>query len=661
MKKTVIKICFMLGVLCGLFFVGKTTSKAASNITLNSLDFQINLKQDGSMEVTENWNARIRSTNTMFKTFELDTTKFKQITNVEVYKINEDNTKTKLTQITKEMYHVTKDCYYGLVTSSGDFEIAWGVSIEEAQTRKYQLKYTVVDAIKNYQDCSELYWQLVGDKNAIPVTKLTASITLPKTVKQKENVRAWVHGPYNGNFTVQNNGINIDLDYLDPETMVEARLITLETDMFPNATLVSKNKLNTILNEEQKWADEANEEREEYIKQQERKDKVENMILIGLIVIQVVLTIFFIYKLIKNFKQLGKTPKPEPIQGIDYFREIPDETASAGDAAFLYYFKNGYFANNTAKVLSATMLQLSLKKYISFSEDNTKKKPQIRINLLDFSKHKETMPPLKKDEQIVYNLLQDVGKKHNNTFTMKQFESYAQSHSSSFVTQMQNIEKEVKLEQEKLGNYSKKIISDANNRLAYAILYLVFGCIGLAIIPFAAICMLLNAIPSFMIYARINQLTDAGRLEQAKWKGLKKYMEDFSLLNEKEIPDLVLWEKFLVFATAFGIADKVLKQLKVRYPELQNVDNYQYSYMHLLYHSTLNTAFLSSLSTATNHVYMGGMSSQAQSGYSGGNFSSGGGFGGGFSGGGGFGGGGGRNGRKIVKNGKCQHIKTKEK
>ncbi len=39
-------------------------------------------------------------------------------------------------------------------------------------------------------------------------------------------------------------------------------------------------------------------------------------------------------------------------------------------------------------------------------------------------------------------------------------------------------------------------------------------------------------------------------------------MEEFSLLKEKEIPHLVLWEKFLVYATAFGIADKVIKQLK---------------------------------------------------------------------------------------------------
>ena len=45
-------------------------------------------------------------------------------------------------------------------------------------------------------------------------------------------------------------------------------------------------------------------------------------------------------------------------------------------------------------------------------------------------------------------------------------------------------------------------------------------------------------------------------------------MEEISLLKDKEVPALAIWEKYLVFATAFGISDKVLKQLKVIYPEM---------------------------------------------------------------------------------------------
>lgn len=105
--------------------------------------------------------------------------------------------------------------------------------------------------------------------------------------------------------------------------------------------------------------------------------------------------------------------------------------------------------------------------------------------------------------------------------------------------------------------------------------------------------------------------------EQDKWKALKKYMEDFSLLKEKEVPDLVLWEKFLVYATAFGISEKVIKQLKIVYPEFNNLDYTVYPHMYMF----MNTDFSRSFNSVSSS-----MSSA---------FSSGSGSGGGFSGGGG--------------------------
>ena len=50
--------------------------------------------------------------------------------------------------------------------------------------------------------------------------------------------------------------------------------------------------------------------------------------------------------------------------------------------------------------------------------------------------------------------------------------------------------------------------------------------------------------------------------ESQKWQGLKKYLEDYSLLKEKRTRDLGLWEQFLVYATAFGISDKVIEEIK---------------------------------------------------------------------------------------------------
>lgn len=110
--------------------------------------------------------------------------------------------------------------------------------------------------------------------------------------------------------------------------------------------------------------------------------------------------------------------------------------------------------------------------------------------------------------------------------------------------------------------------------------------------------------------------------------GLKRYMSEFSLMKEKEVPELVLWEKYLVYATVFGISEKVLKQLKVVYPQISD-EQYMangYTYLYLINSGNFRTSFISTLNTSVGTSY----SSLT-------NYSSGSGHGGGFSSGGGFG------------------------
>ena len=341
MKKRLIRTLIMLATFVGVLLL--TNQVQAGSIRLNSLDFQIQLNEDGSMDVTENWNARITNTNTMFKDFYLDSSKFKEITNVEVYRVDEGN-EQKLTKINEEMYHVTKNCYYGLPISGNKFEIAWGVSVNGNESRAYQIKYKVVGAVKTYTDCSELYWQLVGTDNTIPVTKLTGTIKLPKAVTEKNNIRGWAHGPYNGNITVNSDNVYVEVDHLSTGVMVEARVVTLE-NMFTKNKVTNKAKLNSILSEEQKWADKSNEEREAYIQGKENEERIAKIIHYGYIIATILLSVFFTYKLIKNIIESFKIKKKK-MPDIDYFRDVPDKEASAGDAAYLYYFKNGKFSSN---------------------------------------------------------------------------------------------------------------------------------------------------------------------------------------------------------------------------------------------------------------------------------------------------------------------------
>lgn len=120
-------------------------------------------------------------------------------------------------------------------------------------------------------------------------------------------------------------------------------------------------------------------------------------------------------------------------------------------------------------------------------------------------------------------------------------------------------------------------------------------------------------------------------------------MSEFSLMKEREVPELVLWEKYLVYATAFGISEKVLKQLKVVYPQISD-EQYMangYTYLYLINSRSFGNSFISTLNTSVGSSYTS-LTNVSHTSYS-----SGSGSGGGFSSGGGFGGGGGRNGWQI--------------
>jgi uncharacterized membrane protein len=61
-------------------------------------------------------------------------------------------------------------------------------------------------------------------------------------------------------------------------------------------------------------------------------------------------------------------------------------------------------------------------------------------------------------------------------------------------------------------------------------------------------------------------LTNAGEEEYRKWRGLYEFLKSDTLINERTVVELPLWERYLVYATAFGISEKVIKAIQLRCP-----------------------------------------------------------------------------------------------
>jgi uncharacterized membrane protein YgcG len=54
--------------------------------------------------------------------------------------------------------------------------------------------------------------------------------------------------------------------------------------------------------------------------------------------------------------------------------------------------------------------------------------------------------------------------------------------------------------------------------------------------------------------------------------GLRKFLKEFSLLDERHVNEVTLWKDYMIYATLFGIADQVIKDMKKINPEYFNMD-----------------------------------------------------------------------------------------
>ncbi|MBQ6204578.1 MAG: DUF2207 domain-containing protein [Prevotella sp.] len=129
------------------------------------------------------------------------------------------------------------------------------------------------------------------------------------------------------------------------------------------------------------------------------------------------------------------------------------------------------------------------------------------------------------------------------------------------------------------------------------------------------------------IYQFRNQLPEVRQLF-----GLKKYLKEFSLLDERHVQEVALWKDYMIYATLFGIADQVIKDMKKINPDYFNMDQVA---QQMADDMTLPTIY-STLQSSTTRAAMSKAEREARASGRGGSASWRG--GGGFSG-GGFGGG----------------------
>ena len=633
-KKLLVTIIFaMILILLG------TVKSNAGSLYLGDLGFDAQINNDGSMDVTETWYINIKNTNTLYKTFKKDKSKYSSITNVTVKDIT-DGTSTDFKKTNEWAYHVQKGYYYGTENEDNDFEIGWGVGLDTTSSlRTYQISYRVNDAITKYNDYAELYWQFVGKDFEVDAKRIIGTIYLPSNVSNKEEIKVWGHtAGLNGTiYATDTNKIQFEINQFKHGTYVEVRTLFPTNLINTSGRVKQTDILNTAIKEETKWANKANNQR----KMSEWLDKNGDYIFGGIMAtIGIALTVLFGKKTVKYYKklkELKEISKSIFVEKLDYYRDIPYEDATAGEAIrVLKPYMKSFEAETFGRVFSATILNLSLKGLLDIKQEvNSKNKKEINIYIT-----MQGRDGLKGDESRIMSLLKDAaGEK--KVVTIKELQKYIKDNpfrtESLIKNSFSSIEKLLEAKKildataiEEYKEYEQKGTGFILGIIMFFIATISMNLISLFwIYGIALICIIMDAILCWRIIKNENVLTQKGLEIKEKWQGLKRYMEEFSLLKEREVPELAIWEKYLVYATAMGVADKVIKQLKIVYPDFENMSDSiaTYSYMNLMLHTDFSSSFTNAMSSSIQ---------SAHSTYSS-TYSSGSGGGGGFSGGGGGG------------------------
>ena len=149
------------------------------------------------------------------------------------------------------------------------------------------------------------------------------------------------------------------------------------------------------------------------------------------------------------------------------------------------------FTNNISKIVSATILNLALKKAITFEE---REKGKVSIIITKPFEWQE----IKADEKNIYDMLLKVeeytkkkSKEEIYGITMKDIENYAKKNDRAFLSKIEGIEKLVQNAEEQKGNYDKKLMEESKKwqkkKNNYYLAAIMCFCFVAFVVPLAAV------------------------------------------------------------------------------------------------------------------------------------------------------------------------------
>ncbi len=509
-------------------------SKVNAN-TINKIDMDIYLDYDGSARIKEIWSGYFDSDTEIYRSF--SDLEDKTISNF--YVIDDNNRQYDSVDNWNTFASFNDKAYKsGINTKYNDLELCWGIS--EYGNRTYIISYTISNFVTKYTDSQGIYFKLIA-KTDLNIDNVNAVVHSYMPISL-ENARIWSFG-YDGSINFNNGNIVISNNKPITELQYITLLVKFNDDLFNLSNISSKSfdeiydnafngvKVNNVVYKksvlEKAW------------------DTIKDILLVIAIICFNPISLYLIYnkyfsknvgedfdEKYPNKLNFGEDGRKLPSNNkIDYSREIPCNNDLEKTFWLSLFYEIVDYDKLRQGIIGAIFLKWIKNNYITITESD-----KGTINLqnnnysLDFSNMTHADNEL---EEVLFRIILlacDENKKLNpNDFT-----KYCEEHYGAINLWFSKIINNIQKQLEEQG-----IIKTSSN---------------------------VNDVRS-----GIKIVDNNLKIEAIKVKGFKKYLEDFSLMYEKEHFDVRLWEEYLIFAELLGIADKVSEQFNKLYPDYNSM------------------------------------------------------------------------------------------
>ena len=436
-------------------------------------------------------------------------------------------------------------------TSGGVYKAEWSFKAADEQ-RTFHIRYRIRRGVFSYPDVSELYWQMIGEGWDRPTRKVGITVTLPAEAPRQEDILVYGHGPLSrwaevvdartARFTATNlpAGRSLEVRMAWPAGIV-------------NGVPSSRHSRDSIQREEAGFVQETIDQAR---KAQERSARQKKEFLIGASIWAIWLVLgsllwFLIYH--HYWKRIGQDYRFPDVP--DYFRELPSELRPALVEVLLH--EGGPI---TPRSFTATLFDLARRGFLEFEDRKvekhgllgSKEKLETTVTLKkDYARDQELLPYEKDLLNLLFNTIISQSHERGAQLEINELQSYLKKNPREFQTWYQAWAKGIRKQAARLQFIERQSLKARNVFLAVTL--------PLGILTLNPLLVLLAGVFS----PKLKRRAAPWARENELWKGLDRFLDEFSSFEELPPEAYKLWEHYLVFGIIFGNAKKILKMLPI--------------------------------------------------------------------------------------------------